>query len=103
MIGGRPQSTPDAKLIKVIAQARHWYQQLRTGQMISIQDIATDENVFRSEISRVLPLAFLAPNIVSDILAGRQPIDLTAKILSRKTANLPTNWDEQRRYLGFAA
>jgi site-specific DNA recombinase len=51
-------------------------------------------------ISRVLPLAFLAPDIVQAIYEGRQPSDLKVKALS---ANLPIEWAEQRRALGFPA
>jgi transposase-like protein len=35
------------------------------------------------------------------ILAGRQPIELTAKRLKR-VGDLPVSWAEQRRLLGFA-
>ena len=53
-----------------------------------------------SEITRVLPLAFLAPDIVRAILDGRHPEDLTAERLKR-FAPLPTDWEAQRRTLGF--
>ncbi len=38
---------------------------------------------------------------VGEVLAGRQPIELTAKRLKR-TRDLPVSWAEQRRVLGFA-
>ncbi len=47
------------------------------------------------------PLGLLAPDIVEAILAGRQPIELTAKRLKR-IRDLPVSWAEQRRVLGFA-
>ena len=43
----------------------------------------------------------LAPDIVEAILAGRHPIELTAKRLKR-IRDLPVSWAEQRRVLGFA-
>jgi hypothetical protein len=55
----------------------------------------------KGEVSRVLPLAFLAPDIAEAILDGRQPPELTASRLKR-LRNLPLNWEQQRRYLGFA-
>ena len=53
-----------------------------------------------ARISRVLPLAFLAPDIIEAIVHGRQPVCLTARYLKRLKP-LPTSWAEQRRVLGF--
>lgn len=55
----------------------------------------------RSELTRYARLRFLAPDIVSAILEGRQPIELTARKLMR-TSNLPISWTEQREVLGFS-
>jgi hypothetical protein len=52
-------------------------------------------NVMASQSGR------LAPDIVEAILAGRQPIELTAKQLKR-IRDFPVSWAEQRRVLGFA-
>ena len=50
----------------------------------------------------MLPLGYLAPDIVEAILAGQQPADLTA--LSLKNGySLPMIWSEQRAQLGFPA
>jgi hypothetical protein len=43
-----------------------------------------------------------APDIVEAILAGRQPIELTAERF-RRIGALPLEWDRQRRLLGFPA
>ena len=47
-------------------------------------------------------LAFLAPDIVEAILAGRQPVEFTANRI-RRVGTLPLDWDDQRRRLGFTA
>jgi len=52
------------------------------------------------DVSRFLPLAFLAPDIVEAILAGRKPVELTSEKLKR-LRNLPKSWEEQRQLLGF--
>ncbi len=54
-----------------------------------------------SELVRYARLGFLAPDIVSAILEGRQPIDLTARRLMR-TTSLPISSHEQRAVLGFS-
>jgi hypothetical protein len=48
----------------------------------------------------VLPLAFLAPDIVEAILKGTQPADLTATKLVRRI-DLALDWPVQKRQLGF--
>ncbi len=69
------------------------------------EDIETEpgaeERFERTVRRRILPLAFLAPDIVKAILDGRQPVALTAESLRRLPA-LPTDWDAQRRLLGFS-
>ena len=69
---------------------------------IARQEIARQDGVDDGEISRVLPLAFLAPDIVEAIVQGRQPVALTARHLKRLKP-LPASWAEQRRLLGFEA
>jgi len=46
-------------------------------------------------------LAFLAPSIVSDMIAGKETIDLTVERLRRLSPNLPLDWSEQRAFLGM--
>jgi len=53
----------------------------------------------QADVSRVLPLAFLRPNIVEAIFEGRQPVELTAARLKR--IRLPHDWAAQREILGF--
>ena len=62
------------------------------GQKLT--DIATADGVELSEVSRILPLAFLSPSIVDSILAGNQPVSLTAQRLSRLT-DLPVMGNSQ--------
>jgi site-specific DNA recombinase len=92
----------DSVLVGTIAKACAWFNVLTSGETVSINDIAKQQNVLASEISRLLPLAFLAPDIVEAILAGRQPPDLTAQYLKRLDV-LPLDWSEQRKALGFPA
>ena len=65
-----------------------------------MNDVAKANPFPASEVSRILPLAFLAPDIVGSILAGSQPVSLTAERLKRLTA-LPLDWADQRKLLGF--
>ncbi|WP_246337306.1 hypothetical protein [Azospirillum oleiclasticum] len=58
------------------------------------------EGVSDRYVGHLLPLAFLAPDIVEAIVAGRQPPGLTAESLIKRT-DLPLDWDRQREALGF--
>ena len=49
--------------------------------------------------SRLIRLNYLAPDIVTAILDGGQPVTLTRDVLLK--ANLPMDWSLQRRLLGF--
>ena len=92
---------PDPLLIAAVAQGRHWFAQIRSGDVRSVRDLAHRHGVNQGDVSRILPLGFLAPDIIEAILAGRQPIELTASGLKR-IRDLPVLWSEQRRVLGFA-
>jgi DNA invertase Pin-like site-specific DNA recombinase len=98
--GKDARRAPDKVLIRCIAEARAWFEDLRTGAAGSVKQIAAREQLPASEVSRQLPLAFLAPAIITAILEGRQPVELTAKALKR--IDLPLDWSEQSRRLGFA-
>jgi site-specific DNA recombinase len=76
--------------------------QLQSGAAATVVEIANAEALDDGEVSRVLPLAFLAPDIVEAILGGRQPLNLTARDLKRLKP-LPSSWANQRQILGFPA
>ena len=94
-----PQQDPD--LIALVADARRWASELLEGRASSIQHITEREGLRSGSVSRILPLAWLAPDISTAILEGRQPPHLTAKTL-RALPELPLDWAEQQRILGFA-
>lgn len=71
---------------------------LATGKSVSV--IAMEVGKCRKRMMRLLPLAWLAPDIVEAIVQGSQPIMLThQKLLSTV---LPIRWNDQRAVLGFA-
>ena len=98
---GKTQGQPDPQLCRLVARARLCFDQLASGEIPSVRIMAEHNGSHESDISRILPLAFLAPDIVEAILDGRQPVELTAESLKRLPA-LPTDWDAQRRLLEFS-
>jgi site-specific DNA recombinase len=97
---GDRSSLPDAKLVTLLADALRWIDDLAQGRAASVRGLARQNNRDAGEISRTLPLAFLAPDIVEAIIEGRQPIGLTPRQLKR-IGDLPHRWDDQRRRLEF--
>ena len=91
---------PDADLVALVADALRWAAELLQGKTTTIRQIEVREGLRRGSVSRILPLAWLAPDISTAILNGRQSPDLKAKTL-RNLPELPTDWQEQRRILGF--
>ncbi|MEE3098640.1 MAG: hypothetical protein VX463_02615, partial [Pseudomonadota bacterium] len=96
----RRERKPDAELIAMVADARRWSGELLAGAAVSVGEIERREGGRKGSVSRILPLAFLAPDIAEAILNGGQPETLTAGAL-RRLPDLPLNWSEQRRVLGF--
>jgi hypothetical protein len=90
----------NAALIKATARAHVWKEKLLSGDAASIRVLAQEESLPERYVSRILRLAFLAPDIVEAILDGHQPPDLD---LDRLLKGVPLSWDQQRRVLGFAA
>lgn len=89
---------PNAALIKAVTRAYAWKQQLLSGKAKSIRAVAKRDGVAESYVRRILPLAFLAPDITAAILDGRQPADLELEQLWK---SIPLAWTKQRRAFGF--
>jgi hypothetical protein len=94
-----PQQDPD--LITLVADARRWAAELLDGKVSSALEITDREGLRSGTVSRILPLAWLAPDISTAILEGHQPLQLSAKTL-RDIPELPLDWVAQRQILGFA-
>jgi site-specific DNA recombinase len=65
---------------------------------LTLKEIAAEEGISSSYVTRLLRLAFLAPDIVTAILNGRHPAELTANRLMDDT-RLPLDWTGQRKLL----
>lgn len=82
----------DEPLIRNVAKAQGWIDELRSGT--SVSEIEARESVSRQRVNQILKLAFLAPDLVGDILEGRQPAGFTMDRLSRsRRLDL---WSDQR-------
>jgi site-specific DNA recombinase len=99
---GSEPLTPDTGLVRLLVRANAIHDQLLADRSLTFEDIAKSEGVVPSYVTRLFRLTILAPDIVSAILSGKQPPELTARRLMDDT-RLPLDWNEQRRCLGFAS
>lgn len=95
-----PARRPDAHLQSLVAKAHHCLSLLTDGGLGSMNEVAVAVGLPASEVSRILPLAFLDPDVVQSILTGDQHCSLTAKDL-KLLPDLPYGWAEQREMLRF--
>lgn len=94
-----PIAHPKLPLIKAVARAYGWYEQVIRGEALDIRSLARKTGLTERYVGKVFRCAFLAPDIIESILGGNQPRDLSFQKLCQ---NLPSNWADQREQLGFA-
>ncbi|UAK25269.1 recombinase family protein [Sphingomonas nostoxanthinifaciens] len=83
----------DPGLVKLLAEAEQAYTILTSCGAAIPQSR-------RDHYARIARLKFLAPDIVTAILDGRQPVSLTRQHLIR-ASGMPTDWQQQRIAFGF--
>jgi hypothetical protein len=95
------RAAADPGLLRVIARAHDFQERLSQDPDLTVPAIASQERLTIGYLSRLLRLPSLAPDIVSGIINGKHPPELSAKRLMRLALKLPTDWAEQRKLLGF--
>ena len=85
----------DRALVRAVALARSWSMRLESGDAPSLKTLAVSEGYCDHHAARLLPLAWLAPDLVELILLGRQPPALSLGALTRRP--LPVSWEDQRK------
>jgi hypothetical protein len=70
-------------LLRAIAKARRWINDLRQGRIASFEDIAKQEGQGERHVRLLAPLAFVSPRIISAIVEGTAPAHVTVTGLAR--------------------
>jgi site-specific DNA recombinase len=96
--GTTPTSAIKPSLLKALARAHGWYEMVLEGKAVDQRALARHARLTERYVGKVLPCAFLAPDIVESILQGHQSSDLT---FARLASGIPLSWVEQRRQLRF--
>jgi hypothetical protein len=90
----RPQRQRDRKLIALLADAHAARKLVLAYPDTSLADLAKQQGKCRKHLAKLIELSCLAPDIVTAVLACRQPSSLTASRL--RSVELPMAWNEQR-------
>jgi site-specific DNA recombinase len=101
LVENSDDQTADPSLLRIIARAHGIQARLNQNAKLTVHDIAREERVSAAYIYNLLRLPWLAPDITTAIVHGRQPRQLNAKTLMRQASRLPAVWGEQRTQLGF--
>ena len=88
----------DPALLRVVARAHRWFNEIAYGAVTSTSQIAQREGLSHSYVRHALPFGLLAPSIVEAICTGRQPASLTAERL-KLHSQLSLEWSTQQRQL----
>src|SRR6201988_1770783 len=88
-----------ARLIAALSRGRRWLDDMLSGSVKSVEEIANRESCSPRKVNMTLSLAFLAPENVKAAIDGRLPRGVGISRLS----DLPASWREQFRQLGIAA
>lgn len=87
----------DTTLLEGLGRAFYWQKLLDSGEMQSGSEIARAENLHHSVVNELLRLTLLAPDIIEQLMAGKQPRKLNLMWFQRHP--LPVDWQEQRGIL----
>ena len=99
---GQGNGGHDLPMIKMLGKAFYWQRLLDDGRYPTANDLARSLKLEPGWVAEVLRLTTLAPDIIESVLEGRQPRDLNLHTLRGRRDQLPRDWQEQRKALGFA-
>jgi site-specific DNA recombinase len=86
-----------AKLVAAISRGRRWVNELITGTVASIEEIAARDRCSTRKVNMTISLAFLAPGIVKAAIEGRLPRGMGMSRL----CDPPAEWTAQYREFGL--
>ncbi|MCL1618032.1 site-specific recombinase resolvase [Ralstonia pseudosolanacearum] len=89
------RATHDTTLLQALARGFYWQRLVDTGVMTSGAVIARAEGLHPTAVNELMRLTLLAPDIIAQFLAGRQPRSMTLWWFQHNP--LPVDWQAQRQ------
>ena len=95
------KSSLDLPLIRTLGKAFYWQRLLDSGEVANATELARRFKVEPGWVAEVLRMTLLAPDIVQAIVDGHQPRHLNLHAVRGRQADVPLDWQDQSRLLGF--
>jgi hypothetical protein len=86
-----------ARLVSAIARGRRWLDEIVSGSVIDVQQIASRQKCSVRQVNMTISLAFLAPDLVRAAVEGRLPRGIGVERLR----DAPPEWSRQFEALGL--
>jgi site-specific DNA recombinase len=86
-----------ARLVGAVARGRRWLDEIVSGSVTDIKQIATRQKCSARQVNMTLSLAFLAPDLVRAAVEGRLPRGIGVERLR----DAPAEWSQQFEALGL--
>jgi site-specific DNA recombinase len=86
-----------ARLVSAISRGRRWLDEIVSGSVTDVQQIATRQKCSVRQINMTISLAFLAPDLVRAAVQGRLPRGIGVERLR----DAPAEWSQQFEGLGL--
>ena len=90
----RHEEMPVQSLLKAVARAHDWYEQIVAGQIRTIGQLGQESGLTRTYILRILTCARLSPQVIEAVLTGRHRPDISLK---RILKSVPLHWRKQEK------
>jgi site-specific DNA recombinase len=86
-----------ARLVNAIARGRRWLDEVISGSVTGVEQIATRQKCSVRQVNMTISLAFLAPDLVRAAVEGRLPRGIGVERLR----DAPSEWSRQFEALGL--
>jgi hypothetical protein len=86
-----------ARLVGAISRGRRWLDEIVSGSVTNIEQIATRQKCSVRQVNMTISLAFLAPDLVKAAVEGRLPRGIGVERLR----DAPAEWSRQFETLGL--
>ena len=93
----RATETARATLVASIARGRKWLDEIVTGTVTNVDQIAARDKCSLRQVNMTISLAFLAPDLVKAAIEGRLPRGIGVARLR----DAPAEWSRQYAMLGL--